>query len=311
MLNSENFLERSYLKSENLRWRFISVFLLIFVVAGFLYNKGYFDNNNKNEKDAIYRVFIKGLIVDDYDRNKSIELLAEKDNVKAVIVHIDSPGGTLSGGESIYNALIKVKEKKPVIAVLGGVAASGGYMAAVASDYIVAKKSTITGSIGVMLQSFEATDLMEKIGVKVKTFKVGKYKGLPSPFEKVTPEFSSKMSQALNDSYNIFIDIVSKNRPLNKEEVLKLADGSIYIGSRARELKLVDYIGNEEEALNLLTQKSGLGKELDVIDYNMVDSDSFIDVLLSKFFSNKNLSGSFGLEGILALWQPKLAINLK
>lgn len=303
MLNSDGFLEVSSLKSENLRWKFASILLAILLLSAFFYNKGYF-NTSIGNKDAIYRVSIHGLILDDYERNKAIELLAKKDNVKGVIVNIDSPGGTMSGGEAIYNSLIKIKKEKPIVSVLGGVAASGGYMAAVASDHIFARKSTITGSIGVMLQSPEVTDLMDKIGVKLKTFKVGEYKGLPSPFEKLTPKVSSKINQALKDSYDIFVDIVSKNRSLPIDQVIELADGSIYIGNRAKELKLVDSIGGEDEAVEFLYKELGVSEKLPIIDYKIKDSKNILEIFLYKFFNSKALSSFLGLKGILALWYP-------
>ena len=248
-MTEDTILYGNYLKQQILKWRSLAMFFaFIAVIAVF----GTFLGKTK-EKEYIARIKIEGFIGENHYRDKVLSNVVSNDKIKAAIIHINSPGGSIVGGESLHNAIKDIAEKKPVVAVLGSVAASGGYMAAVASDHIVSHNGTITGSIGVLFQTADITELADKIGVNFVSYRSGLYKASPSPFEKTPAKVSKVVQESIMDSYNFFVDMVDEGRePLNRDDVLKLADGRIYTGRQALEVKLVDEIGNEKNALEWL-----------------------------------------------------------
>lgn len=301
-MNEDSILYGSYLKQQILKWRSIAMFFALIaalVVFGKLVA-------NPIEKDYVARVKIEGFIGEDHYRDTIISNLASNDKVKAAIIHINSPGGTIVGGESLYNTIKAVAEEKPVVAVLGTVAASGGYMAAVGTDYIVSHNGTITGSIGVLFQTADVTELTKRLGVNFVSYRSGLYKASPSPFEKTPAKVSKVVKESIMDSYDYFVDIVDEGRPtLNREEVVKLADGRIYTGRQALSVKLVDEIGNEHHA------KEWLKKELDLDEVNVktintkkrkTPLEQFAGAILPGFSAIKDEYEMRSQVGILAQW---------
>jgi len=192
--------------------------------------------------------------------------LADNKSVKAVVVHINSGGGTVYGGESLYKSLRKIAAKKPVAAVLGSTATSAAYMAAIATDHIVAGQSTLTGSIGAVFVSPEFSELAKKVGINFVIIKSGKLKAEPLPFHKASQEVLEHINNLVMDDYYMFVDLVSERRKLTKDYVLKLADGGVMTGTTAFKKKLVDAIGSEQEALDWLYQVRKINKKLKVRD---------------------------------------------
>jgi protease-4 len=235
-------------------------------------------------RNYIAQVDINGIIFEDEYRAKKIKELADDKSVQAVIVKINSPGGTAYGGEELYHAIRFIAKVKPTVSVIGTVAASGGYMTAIASDYILSGETSITGSIGVIMQSFDITKLMENIGVTSNSFKSSPLKASPSPFEKVTDEVRQATDESINDTYNTFKNMVQQSRNLSNEEINKVADGRIFTGSQALKYKLVDGIGDVDDAIQYLLDSKKISKKYKVKSVDLEDKSK---ILNSVFPFNK------------------------
>jgi protease-4 len=184
---------------------------------------------------------------------------AEKDTaVKAIVFHIDSPGGEIAPCQEILWEIERVKEAKPIVVSMGGTAASGGYYISTQADKIVALPTTMTGSIGVISQVINIEGLLEKLGIQIETFKGGKYKDMYSGFREMTPEEEEIMQGMIDEYYEHFIDVVAEGRGLSKDEVRNLATGQIYTGNEAKELGLVDALGGLDTATELAMELAGI-----------------------------------------------------
>ncbi|MCG2725864.1 MAG: signal peptide peptidase SppA [Elusimicrobia bacterium] len=230
-----------------------------------------------------------------------IKKMSENKNVKAILVDINSPGGTVGAVQDIYSAIIRAKKKtkKPFIARIGDVAASGGYYVAAACDKIVANPGSITGSIGVILSAGNYEGLMKKIGFKSETIKSGKFKDIGSPSRQMTKEERELLQSMIDDSYEQFIEAISKGRNMPLEIIKPLADGRIYTGRQAHKIKLVDVLGDFQDAVDLTGEMAKLGKDprivrdLDSIDqffsFLSVKTDIFSRIKAERFFSGPKL----------------------
>ena len=266
----------------------------------------------------IARVSITGVIVDDRAQQEMLEKIADDGNVKAVILSIDSPGGTTTGAEALYESVRKVAEKKPVVAVLGTVAASGGYIAAISADHIVARGNTITGSIGVLFQWTQIEQLLDNIGVEMKEVKSAPLKAEPNPFHKTSPEAIRATQAMLDTSYAWFLRLVAERRAMDEARTKELGDGRVYTGWQAVENGLIDEVGGEEQAIAWLASEHGIHAELPVKDWEPVYPElgmagftgralgeaalTTIDGLSGKTQQAKRLT----LDGLTSLWQPAL-----
>ena len=231
------------------------------------------DELGKTARDHIAKVRIEGTITEDEELIERLEKIRKSSAVKGVILSIDSPGGTTAGGESIFDEVRLLAAEKPVVAQVGTLAASAGYMIASATDHIVARKSSIVGSIGVLIQFPDVTGLMDKIGVKLEEVKSAPLKAEPSPFNPTTEEERAMVRKLILDSYDWFVGIVDERRPLNHAEVMALADGSIFTGRQALANKLIDALGGEREAVGWLATK-GVDPDLKVIEWKSEKSGS-------------------------------------
>ncbi|MEQ8268595.1 MAG: signal peptide peptidase SppA [Parvibaculum sp.] len=265
----------------------------------------------------IARVTINGIILDDRPQQEMLEKLGEDDNIKAVILSIDSPGGTTTGAEALYESVRKLSEKKPVVAVLGTVAASGGYIAALSADHIVARGNTITGSIGVIFQWAELEELLGNIGVEMREVKSSALKGEPSPFHETNPEAIKVTREMIDTSYDWFLRLVADRREMDEATARKLGDGRVYTGWQAVENGLVDTLGGEEQAIAWLASEHGISETLPVEDWVPVypaelglagfagramgeAAVTAIDGLTGKTQQAKRLT----LDGLTSVWQP-------
>lgn len=221
----------------------------------------------------IAKVRIEGTITEDEDLIERIEEVRKSDAVKGVILSVDSPGGTTAGGEAIFDAVRKLAAEKPVVAQVGTLAASAGYMIASASDHIVARQSSIVGSIGVLVQFPNFSGAMEKLGIQLDEIKSSPLKAEPSPFNPTTEEERAMMRRLVLDSYDWFVGLVDDRRPLSRGEVLALADGSVFTGRQALANKLVDSLGGEEQAIAWLGTK-GVDASLKVIEWKPKDNST-------------------------------------
>lgn len=272
--------------------------------------------------DHIAQVRIEGTITEDDELLERLKQIAEADSVKGVILTIDSPGGTTAGGEAIYEAVRRIAEKKPVAAQVGTLAASAGYMIASATDHIVARQSSIVGSIGVLVQFPDLTGLMDKVGIRLEEVKSSPLKAEPSPFNPTTDEERAMIRAMIMDSYDWFVGLVTERRPLSRAEVLALADGSVFTGRQALDRKLVDALGGEEQAIDWLKSK-GVDGELEVREWKRRDTGGF---LIGQSLS-RAIADAFGLpggsvdilrevggerlflDGLLSVWQPARGVT--
>lgn len=268
----------------------------------------------------IARVTISGFISGD---RRTLELIKslEDSRAAAVLVKIDSPGGTVSGSEAIYDALRRLAAKKPMVAVVDGLAASGGYIAAVGSDRIVARQTSLVGSIGVLFQLPKVGSLMDTLGVKVEEIKSSPLKAAPNAFEPTSPEARAALQRVVDDNYDWFKRLVRERRNLADPEVAVVSDGRVHTGRQAAALKLVDEIGGEPEAIAWLEREKGVAKNLKIRDWRRrSESSSF-----GLWSAGEAMARAAGLETLaivlaraaeqplglrldapLALWQPAL-----
>ena len=196
----------------------------------------------------VARLDIRGAITEDRRMLEAIDRLSRDSSVRALIVAIDSPGGTVSGGEAIHAALTRLAANKPVVATMGATAASAGYMVALPAARIFARESTLTGSIGVILQSFEVSQLLARLGVRAESITSGPLKDQPSPFRPLTEEGRASLNEVVQDMYGQFVRMVATSRNMTEEAVRAVADGRVLSGVRARDAGLIDALGGEREA---------------------------------------------------------------
>jgi protease-4 len=254
----------------------------------------------------ITRVTVKGLITEDRKVTEAIDALADNNQVKALIVSIDSPGGSVSGGESLHDAIGRVAAKKPVVVTMGGLAASAGYMVALPAQRIFAREATLTGSIGVLLETGEVSGLLGKIGISALVVRSGPLKDEPSLVRPTSPEGKEVLQGLVNDMYDQFLEMVVAGRHLDIEKVRSMADGRAYTGRQALRLGLVDAIGGEREAKDWLTSAKGVPAGLPVED---ISDSGFASRALSSQLApmlqdvwKMLISQSVSLDGAWAVW---------
>jgi protease-4 len=256
-------------------------------------------------RDAVGWLTLRGPIYDSQDGGpwsisqfdhwvKRLKEFAEKAEVKAIVLEINSPGGSVAAVQEIHGQVLRVRResRKPVIALMGDVAASGGYYVAAACDRIVARPGTLTGSIGVIFGGANVEGLFGKLGLRWVSYKSGKHKDIGSPFRPETPEEKALLQGIINDAYRQFLEAVAEGRGRSVEAMRPLADGRIYTGSQARELGLVDETGTSEDALRLAKEMGGIvGKP------RILRRDEPLDFLISVLESRWRPRG---LEAALA-----------
>ncbi len=209
--------------------------------------------------DRIGLVEIKGVILDSESVIKQIKRFREAGNIKGILVRIDSPGGGVAASQEIYKALKRAREQgKVVVASMSSVAASGGYYIACAADTIVANPGTTTGSIGVILNFFDFSELLKRWGIRYNVVKSGKYKDAGSFGRPMTPEDRIYFQQFINDAFEQFVEVVSRERNLEREQVLRIADGRVFTGRQAYEYNLVDVLGSFDDAVELIAEMAGI-----------------------------------------------------
>ena len=290
---------RKKLKKQILFWR---TFAVLAVIALIIFQFGSFDTIK--DKNHIAVLNISNIITDNPKRSKALIKVANDDLIKALIVNIDSPGGTVVGGEALYLHLREVSSKKPVVAVISDLATSAGYMTAIAADKIFARQSSITGSIGVIIQTTDITVLLDKIGIKPEAIKSSPLKAQPSPLEPMSNKTRSATRLVVEDIFNMFIDMVSTRRNMNRQTVKKLADGRIYTGRQAVKNGLIDAIGGEKEALNWLSSAKNIDKHLPLKLLRFDEEESFLKKILDRFLGKILISDGLRLDGLVSLWHP-------
>lgn len=300
----DSIIDRRRLKRQISAWRLLAVLLAFAAIAVGAGRLGLYP-----ERDHVTVLDVSGVISTDYDRGRALRALAEDGHAKALIVRINSPGGTVVGGESLFRELRAVAAHKPVVAVMSDLAASGGYMVAIAADRIFARQGTITGSIGVILQTADITGLLAKIGVEPEAIKSAPLKAVPSPLEKLTPEGRAATQKVVDDTYDMFQQMVAERRKLPRDKVHGLADGRVFTGREALAAGLIDEIGGEPEARAWLVTR-GVPRGLPAKKLEIEREDDFwsdvTHTMASALFGKTYLSERLTLDGLVALWHPEL-----
>src|SRR3954453_8800438 len=320
-LDSDVIVDRRRIRRKLTFWRLVAVVLALAaaVTAAMLATPG--QRGTFATPGSIARVHIDGLIRSDSDRVEALERL-ENSNSAAVVVHINSPGGTTAGSEQLYDALVRLKAKKPLVVVVEGLAASGGYITAIAADHIVAKQSSLVGSIGVLFQFPNFAELMKTVGVKVEEVKSSPLKAAPNGFEPTSPEARAALDALVKDSYAWFRGLVKERRGMDEALLEKVADGRVFTGRQAVELKLIDQLGDEKTAVAWLVANKNVKSNLPVRDFKLsprFGDLKFLRTAASLALDAFGLSGvarqveqaglvqaveHLGVDGMLALWRP-------
>lgn len=298
-LDADALIDRHRLKRRLTLWRVVAILAVVLAVGVALPHGG------KGGAGAhIERYRIAGLIGDGHETIEDIGKLAGDPAVKAVLLHLDTPGGEVAGGEGIHDAVLKLAAKKPVVAVMDGTAASAGYMIAVAAPHIVARDSTITGSIGVIMEAPNFGGLLAKIGVSIDPLVSGPLKGQPSLDRPMTPEARAVLQAMIGDLYDQFVGIVAAGRHMDAGQVRTLADGRAYTGRQALKLGLVDEIGGEDEARAWLESKRNVPANLPI---SQIDKRSWLQKMQAEELSTivTGMLHFWRVDGALALWQPQ------
>lgn len=297
---SDSLIDRRRLKRRLGLWRLAAVV----AVAGIgLALFARFDS--LGDENHVARLSITGVIVEDTARAEAISEVAGNDDAKALIIHINSPGGTVVGGESLYHLFREVSRKKPVVAVIGTLGTSGGYMAAIGADRILARAGSITGSIGVILQTTDLTGLLDKIGVKAEAIKSDPLKGVPSPFEPLTDRGRAAVQELVEESHNMFLDMVAERRDFTPAKARALGDGRIYTGRQAVANGLIDALGGEAEAREWLARDHDVPTDLPVRDVRINRGPKNLFGLVEQVFGKPLFSERLTLDGLISLWQPE------
>jgi protease-4 len=233
--------------------------LVALIVLSSVFGRFISDGGLDNGKGKIAMVEISGQIFDSKDIVRQISKYRRDDDIKAILLRIDSPGGAVAPSQEIYDEVLRVRaDKKIIYASMGSLAASGGYYIAVAADRIFANPGTLTGSIGVIMAFGNAEKLMEKIGLEPQVVKSGKYKDVGSPARKMSAEERIYLQRVVNDVHQQFVDAVAQGRNISTKEARKLADGRIFTGRQALKLKMVDEMGGLEDVIAKLGEAAGI-----------------------------------------------------
>ena len=276
----------------------IFLVLVIFILAILISDKRY-------QKPHIAKITIDNIITQDSFRYEKLEELSQNKNTKAVIAFINSPGGTVVGGETLYKSIKNISQQKPIVSVMGEVATSAAYMASLGSNHIFAQEGTITGSVGVLILSSEITELAKKIGVSTEIIKSGDLKASPSPLEKMTPKAREQMEKIVKEISKNFIDLVKKERKLDNNKTQLISDGRIFTGQSAVQTGLIDTIGNIKEAKEYLKTEYNIDK-LPLLDFEIIKKEKLIEKFLSFFSGNINASRFLNLQGLISIWIPNV-----
>jgi protease IV len=320
-LDSDVIVDRRRIRRKLTFWRVLAVLLAIVAIAVVGVAASPAGRGAFTTAGSIARVNIEGLIRSDQERVEALERL-ENSRAAAVVVHINSPGGTTAGSEQLYDSLMRLKAKKPLVVVVDGLAASGGYITAIAADHIVAQQSSLVGSIGVLFQFPNFSELLKTVGVKVEEVKSTPLKAAPNGFEPTSPEARDALDALVKDSYAWFKGLVKDRRGMDDAQLAKVVDGRVFTGHQGIDLKLIDELGDEKTAVAWLVAQKSVEKDLPIRDYKL--SPRFSDLTFLRTAASITLDAlglnaiarqvehlgvaqavdRLGLDGMLALWQP-------
>jgi protease-4 len=324
-LDADTIVDRRRMRRKLTFWRVSAVLLAIVavVVVAFRFAKPDL-SFTEGTGSYIARIAIRGVIRNDQERVEALDRLA-KSQARAVIVHIDSPGGTAAGSEQLHDSLRALAAKKPIVVVVDGLAASGGYIAALSADHVVARSAALVGSIGVLFQYPNFVDLLDKLGVKFESVKSSPLKAAPNGVEPTSPEARAALESLVKDTNAWFRSLVKDRRKLDDATLERVADGRVFTGRQAVELKLIDELGGEETAVAWLAKEKNIDPKWPVRDWRLRPRFSdldFIHLATAAALDAVGLSSlarriedsstvqtieKLNLDGLLALWHPSAA----
>lgn len=286
-------LERDFYEERRRRWRRSAFWRGFGVAAVVAAGIGFVVGSElmQSASAQIARFEVGGVIFDDPERDDLLMEIAEDDSVKALLLRVNSPGGSTAGSEALYAAIREVAARKPVVAVLGEVAASGGYVAAIAADHIVGRGNTLTGSIGVIMEYPDFTDLMARLGVGLETVRSSELKAEPSPFRPTTPQARARDEALVADSYVWFRDLVGARRGLDGAALAQVANGGVFTGRLALENGLIDALGGEAEARTWLESRAAALADLPVRDWTVDREVPLLARLVGEIGSSSGILG--------------------
>ena len=317
--DAELIADRRRLRRKLSFWRILSVLALIaaVVVVGLAVSGR---TPGREGRQQVARISVDGFIAGSQRMSDLFRRVSEADNVSGVVISINSPGGTTTGAEELYRGIRQLAEKKPLVAFVDGTAASGGYITAVAADYIVARETSLVGSIGVIFQYPDVSQLLTSLGVKVEEIKSAPLKAEPSPFHPTSPEARAAIQVVVNDTYDWFKRMVAERRKLDDAQLAAVSTGQIFNGRQSLPLKLIDRVGSERDAIAWLEREKGVKSDLPVREWRPRDRSTFdlwtaaafgADLMGFSDTAFRLRQGALAiqtakLDGLLALWQPTL-----
>lgn len=297
-LETEALLDRRRLRRSMSFWRAAAVIAAVIAlgVVGYLAAGG--SSGSLLGKQQIARVSLEGMITENRPQLRMLRKLSRDENIAAVILYVNSPGGTTTGGEALFEVIRELAAKKPVVAQFGTIATSAAYIAGLATDHIIARGNTITGSVGVIFQWAEVSELLGKVGVRMNEIKSGPLKAEPSPFHPLEPAGRAAAEKMVAESMTWFRGLVADRRKVDTAAISGLEQGRIFSGREALSHKLIDAIGGEREVLSYLIKERGVTRGLKIVDWKPKSNDT-LGVL---GMATRGIARAFGLSSLADEW---------
>ncbi len=316
-IDAELLLDRRSLRRKLSIWRAVGIGALI-VAAGAVGWRAAGGTGFSAVTPQIARISIDGFIAGSEKTRELMKRVGESSAVSGVVVAINSPGGTTTGSEELFRNLRTLAEKKPIVAFVDGTAASGAYITAIAADHIVARETSLVGSIGVLFQYPEVSGLLDKVGVKVEEVKSSPLKAEPSGFHPTPPAAREALQAIVGDTFGWFKDLVAERRKMNPDQIKVVADGRVFSGRQSVPLGLIDETGNERQAIAWLEREKGVAKNLPVRDWKPRSDNRFglfsaaaagagllgYDELAARLQQAGSETAALSQGGLLAVWRP-------
>jgi protease-4 len=309
--------DRRRLRRKLTFWRVFALLVLIgaAAAAGFMFR----NRAGVGTGQQIARISVSGIIAGDHRMAELFKRVGDAGSVRGVVVAINSPGGTTSGSEELFRGLRELAAKKPIVAFVDGLAASGGYITALSADRIVARETALVGSIGVLFQYPDFSKLLNTVGIGVEEIKSSPLKAEPSPFHPASPEARAALQSVVNETFEWFKNLVAERRGLSADQLTIVSDGRVFSARQAVPLRLVDQLGSERDAVAWLERERNVPANLPVRDWKPRGSSDFslwslagvgadlagLDRLALALRNAENSTAK--LDGLLALWQPRIA----
>ena len=316
-LDADNLIARRKMRRRVSFWRVICISLGVVTLVALVYGSSGSGFDLGKRADHIARIRVTGMITGDTNTLDMLRKIEKAKQVKALLVHIDSPGGTTAGSEAIYERLRAIAKDTPVVAVMNTVAASGGYITAIAADHIVARGNTITGSVGVIFQWAQVQQLLSNLGISMQERKSGSLKAEPNMFSEPTAETLAVTDEMIRDSFVWFTGLVKERRKLSAAQMTLISDGRVFTGRQALTTGLVDKLGGEDEAIEWLSAQHDIAKTTKVVEWEPEASAAtgglgvFGLSTLARWIGLSAAADALEartvkLDGLLVLWHPNL-----